>query len=101
MVVWWVVTYCGVSIVVWCVVLHDSEWWRYVMLWVSVLWRSHVWWCINILNGCGGDDGGARNAVPFPILDRFDQIKTVVCAIQYVRTYHTKPLVQNTYGQEI
>ena len=30
-----------------------------------------VWWCVNILNRCGGDDDGAGSAVPFPILDRF------------------------------
>ena len=41
---------------------------------------SHMWWCVNILNGCGGDNGGAGSAVPFPILDRVDQIRTVICA---------------------
>ena len=25
------------------------------------------------LNGCGGDDGSAGSAVPFPILDRFNK----------------------------
>ena len=30
-----------------------------------------MWWCVNILNGCGGNDGGAGRAVPFPILDQF------------------------------
>ena len=33
---------------------------------------SPVWWCVNILNGCGGGgDGGAGSDVPFQILDRF------------------------------
>ena len=30
-----------------------------------------MWWCVSILNGCCGDDGGAGSDVPFPILDRF------------------------------
>ena len=30
-----------------------------------------MWWCVNILIGCGGGDGGAGSAVPFPILYRF------------------------------
>ena len=42
---------------------------------------------------CGGDDGGVGSAVPFPI--DLDQIKTVTCAMQYVRTYHSKRLVRS------
>ena len=38
---------------------------------------SHVWWCVRILNGCGGGDGGARSAVPLPILDRFGPNKNI------------------------
>ena len=30
-----------------------------------------MWWCVSILNGSGGDDGGAGSAVSFRILDGF------------------------------
>ena len=60
--------------------LHDGVWWWYVMSCVSVWWS--VVMCDGVLtngvltygvltNGCGGDDGSAGSAVPFPILDRF------------------------------
>ena len=40
--------------------------------WWFVVECSYVWWCVNILNGCGGDDDvGDGSAVPFTILDRF------------------------------
>ena len=85
------------------VVVYGGGVWWWCM--VVVVYGGGVWWwcmvVVLVVNRLL-----VMMVVPgvlylFQFLIDLDQIKSVICTIQYVRIYHTKALVQKTHQQEI